>query len=264
MSRATVRRTCLALAALALAAALSIAVSAQAEQSARGGVRVAFRGSFSPSSIPRHRLAPISLTLEGSARGEDGPPPRLQQITFAFGARGGLETEGLPACPRARLRNATSRQALARCGDALVGDGEITAEVPLNPEQPIAVVARVLVFNGRFRGRPAAWVHAYSATPPASFVLPFYLARPAKGTYGVLMRSPVGRSLGRWPRLRSFRITLGRRYRAGGEVRSYLSAHCPLAPSLTRLSVPFARATYEFAPHPTIVQPIRRLCAVSE
>lgn len=264
MTRPSAHRTWLALAALALAAASAIAVSAQAEQSARGGVRVAFRGSFAPPAIPRHRLVPISLTLEGSVRGSDGPPPRLRRIELAFGARGGLETRGLPVCPRGRLRNATSRQALARCGDALVGDGEVTAEVPFNPSEPISARARALVFNGRYQGRPAAFVHAYSATPPASFVLPFYLGRPAHGTYGVLMRSPVGRSLGRWPRLRAFRITLGRRYRAGGERRSYLSAHCPLAPSFTRLSVPFARATYEFAPRPTIVQPIRRVCAVHE
>lgn len=264
MSLPAIRRTCLAIAAVALAVASSVAVSARAEQSARGGVRAAFRGSFAPSSIPRHRLAPISLTLEGSVAGKDGPPPRLRQITFAFGARGGLETAGLPVCPRARLRNATSRQALARCGDALVGHGEITAEVPFNPSAPIAVGARALVFNGRHKGGPAVWVQAYSATPPASFVLPFYLVAPVQGTYGVLMRSPIGRSLGRWPRLRSFSITLGRRYRAGGETRSYLSAHCPLAPRLTQLSVPFARASYEFAPHPTIVQPIRRRCVVRE
>ena len=50
------------------------------------------------------------------------------------------------------------------------------------------------------------------------------------GAYGVLMRSPVRRALGRWPRLRSFQITLGRRYRAAGKRRSYLSARCPLPP----------------------------------
>jgi hypothetical protein len=264
MTRPSIRGIFLALAVAALAVAASIAVSAQAEQSARAGVRAAFRGSFVPSAIPRHRLVPISLTLEGSVRGKDGPAPRLRQISFAFGARGGLQTAGLPVCPRARLRNATSEQALARCRDALVGHGEIAAEVPFNPGDPITAKATVLVFNGHYKGGPTAWVHAYSATPPASFVLPFYLERPGKGTYGVLMRSPVGRSLGRWPRLRSFQITLGRRYRSGGEMRSYLSAHCPLAPRFTRLSVPFARATYEFAPHPTIVQPIRRPCAVSE
>lgn len=262
MTRATVHRAGLALAAVVVVSA--IAASAQAEQSARAGVRVAFRGSFSPSAIPRHRLAPISLTLEGSLHGKDGPPPRLRQISFAFGARGGLETKGLPVCPRARLRNATSGQALGRCRDALVGRGEITAEVPFNPSAPIAVAAKALVFNGRHRGGRAAWVHVYSAIPPVSFVLPFYFERPTGGPYGVLLRSPVGSSLGPWPRLRSFEITLGRRYRSAGEMRSYLSAHCPLAPSFTRLSVPFARATYEFAPRPTIAQSIRRICVVRE
>jgi hypothetical protein len=249
---------------VALAAAISLSVRADAEQTARAGVRVAFRGSFSPKHVPRHRLAPISLTLEGSARGNDGPPPHLRAIELAFGARGGLHTEGLALCSRSQLRNSTPRQALARCRGALVGHGEITASVPLNPTEPIETRARVLVFNGRSDGRPAAWVQAYSASPPASFVLPFFLRRPKSGTYGVLMRSPIGRALGRWPRLLSFQITLGRSYRAGGETRSYLSAHCPLAPEIDQLSVPFARATYEFAPKPTITMPIRRLCTVQE
>ena len=74
------------------------------------------------------------------------------------------------------------------------------------------------------------------------------------------MRSPVRRALGRWPRLRSFEITLGRRYRAAGELHSYLNGHCPLPPRLNELSVPVARATYHFAPRPTLTQPILRRC----
>jgi len=240
------------------------ALHAHAEQTAHGGVVAAFRGSFSPKRIPRHELVPISLTLEGGARGVGGLPPRLRRIELAFGARGGLETEGLPVCARSQLRNATRREALGRCRSAIVGHGEITAEVPFSRSEPVEARAAVLVFNGRWQGRPAAWVHAYSVSPPASFVLPFHLRRLRAGAYGVLMSSPVGRSLGRWPRLRSFQITLGRRYRARGESHSYLSAHCPLAPRFDSLSVPFARATYEFAPRPKIVQPIRRFCTVEE
>lgn len=252
--------------ALALALAyLLVVVPAEAEQSARGGVRVSFRGSFSPNHVPRRGFAPVYLTLEGSARGSDGStPPRLRRIEFAFGARGGLDTRGLPVCARAELQNATQRQALERCRGALVGRGELSAEVPFSRERPYGARAAVLVFNGLSRGRPAAWVHAYAASPPVSFVLPFLLRRPAKGTYGVTMRSLVGRALGAWPRLSSFRIALGRRYSAAGRAHSYLSARCPLAPSLTGASVPFARATYEFAPRPAISLPIRRRCVVRE
>jgi len=263
MRRRPTTRFALALVAIALAAALWTVVPVGAEQTSKAGVFVHFSGSFSPKRVPRHRLAPISLTLEGGAHGEGGaPPPRLRQIEIAFGGRGGLETTGLPLCSRAQLRFATQRQALARCRSALVGRGEITAEVPFNQGKPFKARAGVIVFNGRSHGRPAAWVHAYAPQPPVSFVLPFYFSQPSGGTYGVAMRSPVGGALGRWPLLRSFKITLGRRYRAHGRVHSYLSAHCPLARRFTHLSVPFARATFEFSPRPTISQPIRRVCTV--
>lgn len=322
MTRRSRFRLAIGLLALALAGA---ALPAAAEQSSRGGVFVGFSGSFAPDQIPRHRLVPISLTLSGAAWTNDGPPPRLRRIELAFGARGGLDTAGLPVCPRSRLRNATQRQALARCRTALVGRGEIAAEVPFSQTAPYRTRASVLVFNGlsgcstsprprtqrvaradpqatsgpgrlwpsrsRTQGgrqgertlavrdplatdrgrrdaqchrRPAAWVQAYAASPPVSFVLPFYLQRPRKGTYGVIMRSLIGRSLGPWPRLRSFQITLGRRYMVAGEQRSYLSAHCPLAPRYTHLSIPFARATYEFGSGPTFTEPIRRSCTVQE
>ena len=87
-------------------------------------------------------------------------------------------------------------------------------------------------------GHPAVWLHAYSASPPVSFVLPFHLRRLRAGAYGVLLRAPVCRALGRWPRLRSFEITLGRRYRSHGVRRSYLSAQLPAAAALPRLELP--------------------------
>lgn len=249
-----------AIALLAFAAAPALA-----EQTGTTEVVVSFDGKITPRQLPRNRPAPVSLQLSGSVHGTNGnPPPQLQRIDIAFGARGGLDTTGLPTCPRSRLRNATQRQALARCRDALVGRGQISAEVPLNPADPIPARAGVLVFNGLSHGRPAAWVHAFSASPPVSFVLPFYLRRQRTGAYGVLIRSPVRRALGRWPRLRSFQITLGRRYRATGELHSYLNARCPLPPRFNVLSVPVARATFYFAPRPTLTQPILRRCRVRQ
>lgn len=252
---------------VALAAALGVlAVGAcvqpvGAEQVGGGGVVASLNAWLSPKRLPRHRPVPVSITLEGTVRADGGGvPPRLGRLEIDFGARDGLETDGLPRCPRGRLRNATGRQALARCRGALVGRGTITADVPLNPAQPLPARAGVLAFNGRSDGRPAIWVHAYSASPPVSFVLPFRLRPPRGGTYGVSISSPVARALGRWPRLRSFRITLGRRYRAGGTARSYLSAYCPLPARLHVGFFPLARATYDFAPGPTHTIPILRGC----
>jgi hypothetical protein len=238
---------------------------AGAEQTGGGGVNVSFDGGISPKRLPRHRPVPVSVTLRGAVWAPDGStPPRLGSLDVAFGARGVLDTEGLARCPRAQLRNATARQALARCRSALIGHGTISAEVPLNPEEPLLARAGALAFNASADGRPAVWVHAYSAAPPISFVLPFYLRQARSGAYGVLLHSPVGSSLGRWPRLRSFELTLGRRYRAGGEMHSYLSADCPLPPRFHTLNFPLAQATYRFAPRPTHTTTILRACRVRD
>ena len=265
MSRALLAKIAAAAAALFLAIAYLTVGPAAAEQTGTPEVHISFDGKIVPRDLPRRRPAPVSLELSGAVYGTAGtPPPPLQRIELAFGARGGLDAAGLPVCPRGRLRNATQDQALARCGGALVGRGEISAEVPLNPADPVTAHAGLLAFNGRSGGRPAVWVHAYAPSPPVSFVLPFYLRRVPTGAYGVLMRSPVRRALGPWPRLRSFRILLGRRYRAGGELHSYLSGRCPLPPRFDALSVPVARAAYYFAPRPTLIQPIHRRCLVRE
>jgi hypothetical protein len=252
--------------AAAVAALLAIAAApALAEQIGRPDVVASFDAAISPRELPRRRPVPVSLELEGTIRGTEGaPPPQLQRIELAFGARGAIDARGLPVCPRDRLENATHDQALARCGASLVGRGEIDAEVPLNPADPVLAHAQLLAFNGRFHGRPAVWAHGYSPSPPVSFVLPFYLRSVRTGAYGLLMRAPVRRALGRWPRLRSFSIDLGRRYRAGGELHSYLNARCPLPPRFDALSVPVARATFFFAPVPTLIQPILRRCKVRE
>lgn len=255
-----------ALAAAALLALLVLAclapAPAGAECSGGRGVVACLGGSISPQALPRQRPVPISLTLEGAIRAEGDAPPRLQRMDLAFGARGGLDTAGLPVCPRSRLRNSTHAQALARCGGGLVGRGTITAEVPLNPAEPVLARARALAFNGRAHGRPTVWVQAYSATPPVSFVLPFFLSRPRGGAFGVSLRTPAASALGRWPRLRSFRLRLGRRYRAGGTARSYLSAACPLPPRFHVFHVPLARATYAFDSGPTLSTTILRGCRV--
>jgi hypothetical protein len=245
---------------VALAVGLTIGPAA-AEQSGRDGLVVFFNLQILPHVLPRNTLAPVTLALAGGVRTEPGKtPPRLRSVELAFASLGELDAAGLPTCPRSRLRAATREQALSRCRPALVGRGSILTEAPLAPGRPLLTRAGALAFNARSHGRPAVWLYAYSASPPASFVLPFTVREVRNGAYGLLLQAPVGRILGRWPRLRSFQIKLGRRYRSNGKRHSYLSARCPLPPRLHSLTVPVARATYGFAPAPTMHQSIFRAC----
>jgi hypothetical protein len=263
MRRPPIRRAIAGSSVLLVVLAVLAVAQAGAERTGRAGVVVSLDGEIHPDRLPRDRVAPVSLTLRGTVAAENGGElPRLDRIEVAFGARGGLDTAGLAVCPRARLRNATQSQALERCRSALVGRGTIEVEVPFNPDEPISAHASVLAFNARAGGRPAVWVHAYSVSPPASLVLPFYLRQVDDGAYGLLMRAPAAAALGRWSRLRSFDLTLGRSYVAHGVRHSYLSASCPLPPRFHILSFPLARATYTFSPRPSLSTTILRSCRV--
>ena len=266
MTGPRISRSAVALVAIALLILVGLNVGlSDAERSGRDGVVVSLDGSVSPNRLPRQRPVSVSLTLEGTiSTANASPTTHLASLQLAFGARGGLDTAGLARCRGAQLRNATQREALAECRNAVIGHGTITSEVLLNPEEPVLARADLLVFNGTVGGRPAVWVHAFSASPPVSFALPFSLRYLKGGAYGVSLQTPVSSALGRWLRLRSFRITIGRRYRTHGVQRSYLSARCPLPPRFHTLNFPLARATYRFVPAPTIATTILRRCSVRE
>jgi hypothetical protein len=255
--------------AIALVAILSLSAAiAAAEQRGGDGVVVHLDASVSPLHLPRHRRVPVNFTLEGKITSSDGsPPPKLAEIEMAFGAHGGLSTAGLPRCPRAELRASDPAHAMRVCGRALVGTGTMTSKVYFPEQGVVKVNAALLAFNGRTQlGGAAIWVLIYPFEPawPVSLVLPFYVTRLDSGAFDLILRSPVARALGRWPQVRSFRVTFGRRYGSLGERRSFLSAGCPLPPRFHVGLLPMARATYRFAPAPTLTTTVLRACRVRD
>lgn len=251
---------------LLLAAVLcaSWACFAVAERHQQGNLILALQAKVSPSALPRHGLAPATITVSSRLSATDGsPPPRARRIELAFAGRSvRFDRAGLPSCPAGRLRNATAAQALARCGTALVGQGRLDAVLLLPHQAPLPIHARLLDFNGELEAdRPTVLVHAFSARPPAAFVLPF-VSRRRGGAFPNVLTATVPHVAGPWTHLTGFRMTLGRRYRHAGERRSYLNAACPAPPLFTAAFLPFARATYAFAGGRGISTTIVRGCRV--
>jgi hypothetical protein len=220
----------------------------RAERAQRGNLIVAVNGGISPLKLPRVRPAPVALRIAGRIETDDGSPlPRMKRITLAIAGRGVLFTQGLPVCPRARLRNADNRQALRRCHGALVGRGTLEASVFIPHQEPFAIHAILFAFNGRTPdGGPAVWVHAYAKTPPLSIVLPFIVHREGRRLRTTLSAT-VPPALGGLPHLASFQLNLFRRYRHAGKLRSFLSASCPAPSGFTGGFLTIAKATYSFA-----------------
>jgi hypothetical protein len=246
-----------------LAAALFSASAADrtgAEQTQQGTLVSSLRGELRPLALPRERPAPVAIHLEGRLRTSDGSLlPRVTRLEIGLPAQGSLSTRGLSVCPPRRLRNTRGDEALAACGSALVGRGELEAMVALPGQVPISVHARLLAFNARIGKRRAVLLHAGAADPPTTSVLPLLVSK-GRGRFRTALVGRIAPALGPWPHLERFQITLFRRYGYRGVRRSFLSASCPIPPSLTAGFFSFARASYRLATGTEIATAIARSC----
>lgn len=233
--------------AIVLLAALALVATAHAERAQEGNLIVSLKGGITPRALPRGRPAPVAVHLAGRVQTSDHAPlPRVNWIKLELAWRGFLNTHGLPICPRGRLLGATTRQAVDRCGESLVGRGAIYARVFVTNQEPFDVHARLAAFNGRTAaGRPAVLVHSYATEPPVSFLIPFSVHRQ-KGSFRTVLVALIRRSAGPWPRVANFQVKVGRSFMHDGKRLSYLSATCPVPRHFTAGFLSFARATYDF------------------
>jgi hypothetical protein len=260
--RAASRRV--AAAALAVAAPLllwqGMGDLARGERTQHGSLIVSLDGGLSPLKLPRDRTAPVTVRLDGGLRTADGSLlPRVTEVELALPEAGVLSSRGLPVCGQRRLRDATSEEALANCGGALVGRGHIEADVLLPNQQPFAIRARLLAFNGRAEGRRAVLLHAFATKPPTVVVLPFVVRR-GSGKFATALVADLPPSLGPWPHFAHFEMSLGRRYAYRGRERGFISASCPIPKIFTAGFIPFARATYTLVDGRRVSTEIARGC----
>jgi len=234
------------LALLALLGGL-LAGAARGERTQYGNLILSLKGGLSPLRLPRDRPAPVAVRLEGGLESANGDVlPKVARFELRLPRQAIVNTRGLPVCPQQRLRNTKSGEALAACGPALVGSGELEAEVLVPNQREFQIHARLLAFNGRVGRQRAVLLHGFSANPPTVVVLPLLLARRS-GRLGTALVADLSAALGPWPRLAHFEVALSRRFSYRGRPASYLSASCPLPPILNSGSFSFARVAYTLA-----------------
>jgi hypothetical protein len=253
------------LALLGLAAAVALLGAARidhagAERSQTGNLIFSLQGRISPLKLPRDRLAPISVHLEGSLRTDDGTTlPRVTRMELGLPQQGVIDTRGLPICSAERLHSQTTTGALAACGDALVGRGRLRAEVVLPDQAPLSIDARLLAFNAQVDGHRGLVMHAFGEGVPVAVVIPFRFG-PGSGRFGRTLSARLPSALGPWPRLATFDMTLSRHFEYRGQRRSYLSASCPIPKALTAGFFSLARAGFTIAGGGHIGTAITRGC----
>ena len=250
---------------LAGIAALGLLGVAQGDIVSGGNVRVSFRGWISPEALPRSEAAPIALHVAGTVEPIGGRrPAALEEVTVEINRHGIVDTHGLPTCPWKRLQSTSTRQAMAVCGDALVGTGHFTSHVDIPEQAPFPASGRMLAFNAMLHGHPSLVAHVYGVDPvPTSQVLPMPYRKTGEGAFGSTLTVEMPKIGSEWGYVTGFDLTLERRYSYRGRTRSVLSATCPAPEGVHEAPFKAARGIYELADGTSLTRTLNGSCKVA-
>jgi hypothetical protein len=176
-----------------------------------------------------------------------------------------LQSKGLPTCGVDQIQPASTERALEVCGPAVIGSGQFWAHIVLAGQAPYPSHGRLLIFNGKRKGKPALLAHIYTSNPfNASFVVAFSIRRISQGSYGTELSASFPEALGDWGYVDRIKLTLKRKYRFQGKELSYFNAGCPAPGNSKRTVFPLAYVTFSFAGRPDMGASVNKSCGVKE
>ena len=214
---------------LAACGCLAVAVVAGADAAIVrvGGLELRADGEFTPHELPRNRPAPIEFEGQASVHAVDGGPlPRLERVVLDFDRDGRLSTSGLATCAPASIEGLGVSAARRRCEKAIVGKGKVGAAV-LVEGRWLQVTGELTLFNGPAAGGLATVVaHAQPISLPDEIYVVTIPIERIRGDYRYRATVEVPEIFNGTGVLTRVKATIGRRYRANGRKRSYVSAQC--------------------------------------
>ena len=186
-------------------------------------------GGFKPQTLPKRQFVPIDFhgQVDISSR-SGGRPPRLEQALIDFDRDGRLSVAGLPTCAPQTIEAASSEEARRICRGAIVGTGHLGTYVAFLDQPPVEERLPLTIFNGprNAAGQPTAVLHARITAPATQTFAISVPIEQRRGGFRYRVRIDVPPIAGGFGAITHLDAEIGRRYRAGGEQRSYASARC--------------------------------------
>lgn len=195
-----------------------------------GNLELTANGSFSPTTLPKNKLAPITLNINGKIRTLDGKhPPAVKEVVIETDKNGAINAKGLATCTSGKLQAQTTANAKAACRAAIVGQGKTNVEVEFPEQRPFIAKSTLLAFNGGVRGgKTTVFLHAYLTAPvSAAVVTSVKVSKIRNGRYGLKSVARVPKIAGGYGSPISFSLRVGRTFTYKGKKQSYLLAKCP-------------------------------------
>ena len=190
--------------------------------------------SCAPTAASSRSRCRATASPRSTSRATSTSPPKaaasrsaLRQALIDFDRDGRLSVAGLPTCAPEAIADASTEEARRICAGAIVGTGQVEALIAL-ASGDVPARSPLTIFNGprarRAADRGPARPH-HRARPPRP-------TRSSSRSNGAAAASATGRALDLPPiaaglgALTHVDVEIGRRYRAGGKQRSYVSARC--------------------------------------
>jgi hypothetical protein len=213
----------MALAALIAVSVAGIATGANGPVTVEAGnLKCTFDGGFSPSKLPKNKLAPITLTASGKIATKDGShPPALKSVIVETDKNGAINTKGIPVCKSGQIQSTDTKAAEKACNPAKIGTGQTTVEVQFPESKPIDVNSKLLVFNGGTSGgKTTLFIHAYFSAPvTGAIVTTVKIQKTKNGRYGLKSVATIPKIAGGSGSVKSFNLKINK--------KGVLTAKCP-------------------------------------
>ena len=187
--------------ALAALAVLAVGSSAEAIKLRAGNIIITADGGFTPTKLPRHENAPITIHGGGKISTVTGElPPILETIDIEFDRHGAVDTTGLPVCTAGPARGDDRRAGAApSAAGAIVGkgSGKRDRQVPRTGADP-----GLLADHDLQRARRSTATRPSSPTPtstvpvPTTFIVPVVIEKIHKGVYGYRTQARIPKIAG--------------------------------------------------------------------
>jgi len=187
-----------------------------------GNLKFTFDGGFSPSKLPKNKLAPISLKASGKIATKDGThPPALKQVILETDKNGAINVKGIPVCKSGALQSRDTKAAEKACKGSIIGTGQTTVEVQFPEQKPIDVNSKLVVFNGGTSGgKTTLFIHAYFSAPvTGAIVTTVKIQKHKAGRYGLKSVATIPKIAGGSGSVKSFNLAITK--------RGVLTAKCP-------------------------------------
>lgn len=210
--------------------ALTVGSLASADTVKSGNLEFTLDGGFSPKTLPKNKLAPITLSTSGKIKTLDGThPPALKEFLGEVDKNGAVDVKGYPVCKPGKLQAQDTAHARKACKGTEIGRGHTNVEILFEESKPVPVSSALSVFNGGTSGGTTTfYIHAYITFPvPAAIVTTVKIKKIHKGPYGYSFKATIPKIAGGSGSVTSFDLSINKKFKRKGKTVSVLSAKCP-------------------------------------